>query len=87
MQIGVWERKKNTDPIRLSGPGGEPMEISPGRTWVQLVDADNHTLDYGVSTPHIWGTIVPTATSGHGSSRLPPRIAPRSTWAAVVTTR
>lgn len=46
-QIGVWQRKKNTDPIRLSTPGGKPIEIAPGRTWVELVDADFNELADG----------------------------------------
>lgn len=41
-QVGVWERGDNTAPIRLTTPDGNPIELAPGRTWVELADALDH---------------------------------------------
>jgi hypothetical protein len=46
-QTGVWTRRANTDPIRLHTLRGKPIEIPPGRTWVELVDADLYELADG----------------------------------------
>ncbi|GAB4084487.1 hypothetical protein GCM10028784_11170 [Myceligenerans cantabricum] len=33
----TWEKKKPTAPIELTLANGEPAELAPGRTWVELV--------------------------------------------------
>lgn len=40
IQFGRWQRKVNTDPVRLfvGRQGNRLMEIAPGRTWVELAD-------------------------------------------------
>lgn len=47
LQIGTWERKVNTDPIRLFRKNGRLMEIGPGRTWVELADVIDHNTRWG----------------------------------------
>ena len=48
LQVGVWERKDNTDPVRLftNRKHRKPIDIGPGRTWVELAD----TTDYEIQT-------------------------------------
>ncbi|MDT0276691.1 DUF3048 domain-containing protein [Blastococcus goldschmidtiae] len=33
----TWSKASPTDPLLLSGPGGAPVELAPGNTWVELV--------------------------------------------------
>jgi hypothetical protein len=47
LQAGRWQRKVNTDPVRLFTKKRTLMEIAPGRTWVELADAADHTVDAG----------------------------------------
>ena len=47
MQIGTWQRKLNTDPVRLFRKNGKLMEIAPGRTWVELADVVDHNVRTG----------------------------------------
>jgi Protein of unknown function (DUF3048) N-terminal domain/Protein of unknown function (DUF3048) C-terminal domain len=47
LQIGTWERKFNTDPVRLFRKNGRLMEIGPGRTWVELADVIDHDTRFG----------------------------------------
>ena len=47
MQIGRWQRKVNTDPVRLFRKNGKLMEIAPGRTWVELADVIDHNVRTG----------------------------------------
>jgi hypothetical protein len=45
LQVGRWERKVNTDPIRLFvRESRRLMEIAPGRTWVELADVVDHNV-------------------------------------------
>jgi len=37
---GTWSRPSLSDPTRLLGPGGTPIALSPGPTWVELVPSD-----------------------------------------------
>ena len=41
---GTWTRASATDPFTLEA-NGQPILIAPGRTWVELVDADNGLTD------------------------------------------
>lgn len=41
-QVGVWERGDRAAPITLTTPDGDPIELAPGRTWVELADALDH---------------------------------------------
>jgi Protein of unknown function (DUF3048) N-terminal domain/Protein of unknown function (DUF3048) C-terminal domain len=47
LQIGTWERKVNTDPVRLFLRNGKLMQIGPGRTWVELADVIDHNTRWG----------------------------------------
>jgi hypothetical protein len=47
LQIGTWERERNTDPIRLFRKNGRLMEFGPGRTWVELADVLDHNTRWG----------------------------------------
>ena len=47
MQLGRWQRKVNTDPVRLFRKNGKLMEIAPGRTWVELADVIDHNVRTG----------------------------------------
>jgi hypothetical protein len=47
LQIGTWERKVNTDPVRLFLRNGKLMQIGPGRTWVELADTIDHNTHWG----------------------------------------
>jgi hypothetical protein len=40
---GTWTRSDPSQPFTLEA-GGAPILLTPGRTWVELVDADNYTL-------------------------------------------
>ena len=42
---GTWTRQSATEPFHLEA-GGQPILITPGRTWVELVD-DQHNLADG----------------------------------------
>jgi hypothetical protein len=42
LQVGTWQRKVNTDPVRLFTRNGKLLEIAPGRTWVELADVVDH---------------------------------------------
>jgi hypothetical protein len=48
LQVGVWQRKVNTAPVRMftNKTHRQPIEIDPGRTWVELAD----TTDYAIET-------------------------------------
>ena len=46
-QVGVWERPDRTSPINLRTPEGAPIELLPGRTWVELADAADHNTQTG----------------------------------------
>ena len=41
---GVWTRQSATEPFHLEA-GGQPVLITPGRTWVELVDAQHNLAD------------------------------------------
>jgi hypothetical protein len=41
---GTWNRQSPTDPFSLVA-NGQPILLSPGRTWVELVDASNNLTD------------------------------------------
>ncbi len=41
---GTWTRANATDPFDLEA-NGQPILIAPGRTWVELVDAQNNLAD------------------------------------------
>jgi hypothetical protein len=41
---GTWTRANPTDPFTLSSASG-PILLAPGRTWVELVDAENNLTD------------------------------------------
>jgi hypothetical protein len=49
LQVGVWERKVNTDPVQLfTGTDHRQLiEIGPGRTWVELADASDYEVETG----------------------------------------
>lgn len=47
LQTGTWQRKVNTDPVRLFSPNHKLLEISPGRTWVELADTVDHNVRTG----------------------------------------
>jgi Protein of unknown function (DUF3048) N-terminal domain/Protein of unknown function (DUF3048) C-terminal domain len=47
LQVGTWQRKVNTDPVRLFTPKHKLMEIAPGRTWVELADVVDHNTRTG----------------------------------------
>jgi Protein of unknown function (DUF3048) C-terminal domain len=49
LQVGRWERKVNTDPVRLftSVKHRKLIEIGPGRTWVELADIVDHNTRVG----------------------------------------
>ncbi|MGH9069454.1 MAG: DUF3048 C-terminal domain-containing protein, partial [Acidimicrobiales bacterium] len=34
---GTWSRPSVNDPVRLLGPGGAPLTLEPGRTWLELL--------------------------------------------------
>ncbi len=36
---GTWSRASLTQPAALTGPGGAPITLQPGNTWVELVPA------------------------------------------------
>lgn len=36
---GTWSRSSLTQPATLTGPGGAPVTLDPGNTWVELVPA------------------------------------------------
>jgi hypothetical protein len=47
LRIGRWERKVNTDPVRIFvGPRNELMEMAPGRTWVELADVIDAAVSF-----------------------------------------
>jgi hypothetical protein len=46
-QVGTWARANNTAPITLTAPDGAPIELEPGRTWVELADALDHDTQSG----------------------------------------
>jgi len=41
---GVWTRQSATEPFHLEA-AGQPVLITPGRTWVELVDAQHNLTD------------------------------------------
>jgi Protein of unknown function (DUF3048) N-terminal domain/Protein of unknown function (DUF3048) C-terminal domain/Abnormal spindle-like microcephaly-assoc'd, ASPM-SPD-2-Hydin len=41
---GTWTRQSATEPFHLEA-GGQPILIAPGRTWVELVDAQHNLAD------------------------------------------
>jgi hypothetical protein len=47
LQVGTWQRKVNTDPVRLFTLKRKLMEIAPGRTWVELADVVDHNTRTG----------------------------------------
>lgn len=46
-QEGIWSRKDNRAPITLVTRDGDPIDIAPGRTWVELADAVDHDIADG----------------------------------------
>ncbi len=40
---GTWTRSDPSQPFTLEA-NGAPILLAPGRTWVELADAANHTL-------------------------------------------
>jgi DUF3048 family protein len=51
IQFGRWQRKVNTDPVRLfvGRQGHRLMEIAPGRTWVELADVADANVSWELS--------------------------------------
>lgn len=43
---GTWTRETSTEPFTLEA-GGTPIRLTPGRTWVELVDGANYDLADG----------------------------------------
>ena len=41
---GSWSRQNPTDQFSLEA-GGQPILLAPGRTWVELVDAQHNLTD------------------------------------------
>ena len=41
---GTWTRQNTTEPFQLEA-AGQPILITPGRTWVELVDAQHNLAD------------------------------------------
>ena len=41
---GTWSRQNPTDPFSLEA-NGQPILLAPGRTWVELVDAQHNLTD------------------------------------------
>jgi hypothetical protein len=42
---GTWKREFSLFPIEFFSPEGEPIELAPGNTWIEL--ADNNDVDAG----------------------------------------
>jgi hypothetical protein len=38
LREGLWQRDANTEPIRFVTGEGEPIELAPGNTWIELAD-------------------------------------------------
>jgi hypothetical protein len=41
---GTWVRKDRLDPYQLTADSGNPVLLTPGRTWVELARHDSTTL-------------------------------------------
>lgn len=41
---GTWRKDAPLDGIILTGPDGEPIELAPGKTWIELLPYDGGTL-------------------------------------------
>jgi hypothetical protein len=44
---GTWSRPKVTDPLTLKDKAGTPIDLSPGRTWVELLPTSSHPPTIG----------------------------------------
>jgi hypothetical protein len=51
IQFGRWQRKVNTDPVRIfvGRRTNRLMEIAPGRTWVELADVADAAVSWELS--------------------------------------
>ncbi len=38
LREGLWQRDANTEPIRFVTADGDPIELAPGNTWIELAD-------------------------------------------------
>jgi len=38
LREGLWQRDANTEPIRFVTGEGDPIELAPGNTWIELAD-------------------------------------------------
>jgi hypothetical protein len=38
LREGLWQRDVNTEPIRFVTADGDPIELAPGNTWIELAD-------------------------------------------------
>ncbi len=41
---GTWNRESRTDPFTLTDSNGAPILLNPGRTFVELADANSYSL-------------------------------------------
>jgi hypothetical protein len=48
---GTWSRTSLTQPATLTGPGGAPVTLQPGNTWVELVPAGISVTPSGPPAP------------------------------------
>ena len=48
----LWSKEGRTDPIQFTLPGGEPLVLNPGPTWIEYLDSYSATLE-------VDGEIVP----------------------------
>jgi Protein of unknown function (DUF3048) N-terminal domain/Protein of unknown function (DUF3048) C-terminal domain len=48
---GTWSRSSLTQPAALTGPGGVPITLQPGNTWVELVPDGIPVTPVAVPTP------------------------------------
>ena len=47
VQTGTWSRANRTDPYTLTADDGTPIELTPGRTFVELADIVDHGTTWG----------------------------------------
>lgn len=55
VQTGRWERELAVAPIRLVDANGEPIQLTPGNTWIELADNDD-----GAFTTRLGAEVDPT---------------------------
>lgn len=47
---GTWTRADRTQRFELRGPNGEPLKLTPGRTWIELPEAPPVPMDAGTAS-------------------------------------